>query len=37
MKKRKLAWAKRIIFDMNPPGVTITQLCCGHAKSLINI
>ena len=26
LKKRKLGWARKIIFDMNPPGVTITQL-----------
>ncbi|MDR0335054.1 MAG: DUF115 domain-containing protein [Methanomassiliicoccaceae archaeon] len=26
MKKRKLAWAKRIIHGMNPPDVTITSL-----------
>ena len=24
LKKRKLGWARKIIFDMNPPGVTIT-------------
>ena len=26
LKKRKLGWAKKIIFDMNPAGVAITQL-----------
>ena len=26
LKRKKLRWAKKIIYDMNPPGVTITSL-----------